>query len=224
MANKQGLLRRDEISAMMMDNEEGPTPAGGSVFRLYGHRWHIELPCDDAREWVQSLPKTTTAAQAWRLCPRGDWLLWLYCTALTRLETEGFSKLGVSVAQERKIRRALRRAVVEMFEVSMWSFGIAYKDGQARIKKQLRRLKRHPLKRSPVPSEVMDCHWIYYDLSARTEDFLWRTATDIVGHLRVCVMPSSTKRAERTMKKIATIARRLDPNLIIRLLFFRRAA
>jgi hypothetical protein len=31
----------------------------------------------DATEWVRTLPNGVTLAQAWRECPRADWLLWL---------------------------------------------------------------------------------------------------------------------------------------------------
>ena len=33
--------------------------------------------CADARGWLCSLPKTTTPQQAWDICERGDWMLWL---------------------------------------------------------------------------------------------------------------------------------------------------
>ena len=33
--------------------------------------------CSEARDWLDSLPPETTPEQAWALCPRGDWLLWL---------------------------------------------------------------------------------------------------------------------------------------------------
>ncbi len=41
--------------------------------------------CDEAIEWARSLPTTTTAAEAWAQCPRGDWLVWL----LGRLHVRG---------------------------------------------------------------------------------------------------------------------------------------
>jgi hypothetical protein len=32
--------------------------------------------CGDALSWLRSLPPDTTPRQAWRFCPRGEWLLW----------------------------------------------------------------------------------------------------------------------------------------------------
>ena len=34
-------------------------------------------PCDEALQWLGTLPANTTPLRAWRLCPRGDWMLWL---------------------------------------------------------------------------------------------------------------------------------------------------
>lgn len=34
-------------------------------------------PCLDSLEWVRTLPRGTTAQQAWDACPRGVWLRWL---------------------------------------------------------------------------------------------------------------------------------------------------
>lgn len=33
--------------------------------------------CLESRTWLQSLPRETTARQAWQQCQRGDWMLWL---------------------------------------------------------------------------------------------------------------------------------------------------
>lgn len=44
-------------------------------------RWLVLLrklgACSEAMEWLRSLPKGTSAQQAWEACPRGDWPLWL---------------------------------------------------------------------------------------------------------------------------------------------------
>ena len=37
--------------------------------------------CDDARKWLDTLPLTTTAQQAWDQCQRGDWMIWWWATA-----------------------------------------------------------------------------------------------------------------------------------------------
>ncbi len=36
--------------------------------------------CSEALSWVASLPtgESTTVTQAWKSCPRGDWMLWFY--------------------------------------------------------------------------------------------------------------------------------------------------
>ena len=36
-----------------------------------------ERPCSDALDWLDTLPPETTPAEAWELCLRGDWLLWI---------------------------------------------------------------------------------------------------------------------------------------------------
>ena len=33
--------------------------------------------CTESTAWIRSLPPDTTARQAWQLCKRGDWMLWL---------------------------------------------------------------------------------------------------------------------------------------------------
>ena len=33
--------------------------------------------CDEALEWVASLPESTTPAEAWAQAPRGEWMIWL---------------------------------------------------------------------------------------------------------------------------------------------------
>ena len=33
--------------------------------------------CTESTEWIRSLPTDTTARQAWQLCQRSDWMLWL---------------------------------------------------------------------------------------------------------------------------------------------------
>ena len=33
--------------------------------------------CTESTAWIRSLPPDTTARQAWQLCQRGDWMLWL---------------------------------------------------------------------------------------------------------------------------------------------------
>ena len=33
--------------------------------------------CEEAREWVSSLPNTTTLNEAWEKCERAEWMLWL---------------------------------------------------------------------------------------------------------------------------------------------------
>lgn len=33
--------------------------------------------CDEALEWVASLPESTTPAEAWAQAPRGQWTIWL---------------------------------------------------------------------------------------------------------------------------------------------------
>ena len=34
-------------------------------------------PCNEALRWLRSLPASTTPAEAWELCSRGGWMLWL---------------------------------------------------------------------------------------------------------------------------------------------------
>jgi len=45
----------------------------------------------EAVPWAESLPEETTAAEAWALCSRGDWLVWLigsfYCRDLLSRQT-----------------------------------------------------------------------------------------------------------------------------------------
>jgi hypothetical protein len=40
-------------------------------------------PCDDAMQWLRTLPAGTRPLKAWRLCERGDWMLWLICKQVT---------------------------------------------------------------------------------------------------------------------------------------------
>ena len=35
-----------------------------------------EKACGDAREWLAMLPAESTMDDAWRLCPRADWMFW----------------------------------------------------------------------------------------------------------------------------------------------------
>jgi len=56
--------------------------------------------CSDAVNWIISLPRNITPQQAWELCERGDWMLWLIGKTDRSQSFSGARKPIVRVALE----------------------------------------------------------------------------------------------------------------------------
>jgi hypothetical protein len=64
--------------------------------KLRAHTAEKLLPrnaCQPAREWILSLPASTTARQAWQQCQRGDWMLWVIGALAGPSESESRKRL-----------------------------------------------------------------------------------------------------------------------------------
>lgn len=65
-----------------MTATKGRGPAWAEKFVAYFDGLSFgALPCAKGRRWLRSLPAKTSARQAWKFCPRGEWLLWVLSEA-----------------------------------------------------------------------------------------------------------------------------------------------
>jgi len=66
--------------------------------------------CPDALKWRYSLGPGATQADAWRLCQRGDWLLWQLWKGLSR-EQYNILRPVIDQAIKRIVARAIRHGI-----------------------------------------------------------------------------------------------------------------
>lgn len=77
---------------------------------MNAYEWGLKYDsCPEALKWRRNLGKEATQADAWRLCQRGDWMMWQLCQ-LSEQEQEA-AQPKIAVAIDRIVARAIRRAM-----------------------------------------------------------------------------------------------------------------